>query len=214
MNLTRTLPSLPLVLVLAALVAWQAMGQRGAGPAPITLATIRMDTLVENLDERADAKADIARLEREIADEEKLRKDELTRLEEEFKDLLPGPVKEEMRERIALRSLQFKSWYEGTTAELEAEKALRLQDLYRKIKSAIADMAGTAGYDVVLQNDESSDLPFDSDSRVPAQVQVLQQISSRKVLHLKPAVDVTQDLIVRMNNQHRAGNAPPARKNP
>jgi Skp family chaperone for outer membrane proteins len=172
-----------------------------------------MDTLVENLDERADAKAEVARMEREIANEQKTRQDELTKLEEEFKDLLPGPMKEDLRERIALKGMQFKSWYEGSTEELEAEKALRLKDLYRKIKIAIKAMAETAGYDIVIQNDESSDLPFESDSRIPAQVQVLQQISSRKVLYLKPAVDVTQDLVVRMNNEHRAGTTP-ARKSP
>ncbi len=213
MTTTRPLPSLPLVLVLAAVIGWQAMGQRNAGPAPVTLAAIRMDTLVENLDERANAKAEVARMEREIADEQKARQDELTKLEDEFKDLLPGPMKDELRDRIAMKGLQYKSWYEGSMEELEAEKALRLKDLYRKIKIAIKAMAETAGYDIVIQNDESSDLPFESDSRVPAQVQVLQQISSRKVLYLKPAVDVTQDLIVRMNNEQKIGTAP-ARKNP
>jgi Skp family chaperone for outer membrane proteins len=220
MNRTRLLPSLPLVLLFGAVIAWQAMAQsRPSGPAAQVVALIRMETLFENLNERADAKAEVDRMERDIAEEQKTRQDEITKLEDELKQMMASAARDDLRDKIALKHFQLQAWTQGANEELEAEKAMRLQDLYRKIKTAIKALAEAAAYDVVVQNDESSELPFDTNARVPAQVQVLQQISNRKVLYVKPALDVTQDLIVRMNNEHRAainppGANPPARKKP
>jgi hypothetical protein len=68
-------------------------------------------------------------------------------------------------------------------------------------------MAEAEGYDMVVLNDSSDDVPFDREVRVPAQIQILQQITNRKILYLKPTIDVTDDLIVRMNNEFRAGQS-------
>ena len=54
-------------------------------------------------------------------------------------------------------------------------------------------------------DDSSSELPLNREARVPAQVQLLEQIAARKILYINDALDITQDLIVRMNNQFRVG---------
>ena len=71
------------------------------------------------------------------------------------------------------------------------------------------DLAEAEGYDIVILNDSSDELPFDREVRMPAQLQILQQITSRKLLYLNPATDVTDDLIVRMNNAFRAAQTGP-----
>ena len=125
-------------------------------------------------------------------------------MQAELDDLVAAGKREKLTDKIALQKLKDELWSRQAESELEVEKALRLQDLYRAIKAAIAEMAEAENYDVVLLNDESNDLPFDKDVRVPAQIQILQQMTTRKLLYLRPNLDVTDDLIVRMNNAYRA----------
>ena len=87
--------------------------------------------------------------------------------------------------------------------ELEVEKAIQLQDLYRSMRAAIEALSTAEGYDLVLVDDSSDELPFERESRMSPQVQVLQQIATRKILYRNSALDITIDLATRMNNQYR-----------
>jgi len=68
-------------------------------------------------------------------------------------------------------------------------------------------MALTEGYDLVFLDDSSDALPFTRKSRVVPQEQVLQQLVKRKVLFVNPTLDITEDLIMRMNNEFNAAQA-------
>ena len=87
--------------------------------------------------------------------------------------------------------------------ELEVEKAILLQDLYKSMRAAIEALAKAEGYDLVLIDDGSDELPFDRESQSAPQLQVLQQIATRKILYRNQALDITLDLAERMNNAWR-----------
>ena len=191
-------------LVLGAVVGFQARAQRAVGPAPPVIAAVRMERLFDRLHERAAAAVEMDRLETEISQEGLRRQEALRQMEEELESVAGSARRQELSDRIELERLKARFWNQQATAELEEKAARRLQELYRSIKASIEGLAGVEGYDIVIINDAIDEPSFDADTRIPAQVQILQQISARKVLYLNPAIDITDDLIVRMNNAFRA----------
>ena len=206
---TINVPVAAAALALGAVAGYQALAQRGDAPAPTAIATIRIDVLFDGLVERAEAKAQIAAMEDELTAEQERRQAAITQKLQAMDDVVAAASKEALADEIHLLRLKLQFWFQEARAELEIEKALRLQLLYDSIKKAIADLANTEGYDIVLLNDSGGDLPFDRESRIPPQLQVLQQITSRKILFQREAVDITEDLSQRMNNQFRAARAGP-----
>ncbi len=198
-------PAVTMALLLGAALGYQAVAQRAVAPAASVIATVRLELLFDGLQQRAEAKVEVARLEQQLIDEKTRRETDLAQLEADLEDAVAAARRKELNDDIALKRLKLQFWYQEASTVLEVEKALQLHDMYKNIKEALAALAGAEGYDMVIINDESSDLPFDRDARVSPQVQVLQQISNRKMLYLNPAIDITEDLIERMNNAFRAG---------
>lgn len=205
-----SISALLLVFVLVALAAYQAGAQRAVAPAPPVLATVRIETLFDGLTQRAEAKAEIHRMETDIATEQARREDSLRQKEQDLENIVAAAQRAALTDEMALEQLKYQYWHQQVTAEMEVEKALRLQELYTALKEAIRDLAETEGYDLVIVNDESDELNFDREARVPAQVQVLQQVTNRKILYLNEAIDITEDLIQRMNNTFQAEAGAPA----
>jgi Skp family chaperone for outer membrane proteins len=212
MNRTTRRSNVPLVILVvafAAIAGYQALAQRGAAISPPIIATVRIEPLFDGLQERAEAKSEISTLEEELIAERDRRQESISAKELELEDVVAAARREALSDEIALERVRLQFWFQEARMELEVEKALRLQNLYKSVKRAIADLAEAEGYDIVILNDSSDELPFDREIRMPAQLQILQQITSRKLLYLNPATDVTDDLIVRMNNAYRAAQTGP-----
>ena len=191
-------------LVLGAVVGFQARAQRAAGQAPLVIAAVRVERLFDELDERAAASVEMDRLGTEISQEGLRRQEALRQMAEELENVADSVRRQEFSDRIELERLKTRFWNQQATAELEEKAARRIQELYRSVKASIEGLAGVEGYDIVIINDAVDEPSYDPDTRIPAQVQILQQISASKVLYLNPAIDITDDLILRMNNAFRA----------
>lgn len=207
MNRMRRLVSLRTVTIAVALGAvggYHALGQRALGPAAPVLVVVQINELFDELQQRADARIDLRRLELEIQDEKTRRDAQITQLAAELEQAVAVARRDELTDELELKNLQMQFWFREATTELEVEKALLLQNLYRSMIDAIEALAAADGYDMVIIDDASVDLTFERDTRVPPQVQVLQQIASRKILYRNPALNITLDLATRMNNLYRA----------
>ncbi|MCA9296905.1 MAG: hypothetical protein KC983_10310, partial [Phycisphaerales bacterium] len=108
--------------------------------------------------------------------------------------------------QIALKSREMKDWVEFRRAELDLEKALMIEGLYRAVRSASAEMAQAQGYDIVMIDDSEREFQVTPDSRVPREAQVRTQLFDRRLLYTADIVDATDDLVERMNNAFNAGN--------
>ena len=108
-----------------------------------------------------------------------------------------------LQEQAALTGLNNQAWVTVMSDKIDIESALVMQDLYRSVKTAAAQMASTNRYDVVLVDDSQGELRLDGESRMSRVDQVRQQIASRRMLFVNPVIDITNDLITRMNNEHR-----------
>jgi len=202
MNRMTQLVSVPTVTIAIGLGA--VLGQRALAPAAPVLAVVKIDELFDELQQRADARIDLRRLELEIQDEKTLRESAIAEIEGDLEQAVAAAHRDELADDFALKKLQMQFWFREAMTELEVEKALLLQNLYRSMIEAIEALAATEGYDMVIIDDASDELTFDRDGRVPPQVQVQQQIIGRKILYRNPALDITLDLATRMNNLYRA----------
>ncbi len=202
MNRMTQLVSVPTVTIAVGLGA--VMGHQAVAPAAPVLAIVKIDELFDELQQRADARIDLRRLELEIQDEKTLRESAIAEIEGDLEQAVAAAHRDELADDFALKKLQMQFWFREAMTELEVEKALLLQNLYRSMIEAIEALAATEGYDMVIIDDASDELTFDRDGRVPPQVQVQQQIIGRKILYRNPALDITMDLATRMNNLYRA----------
>lgn len=202
MNRMTQLVSVPTVTIAIGLGA--VLGQRALAPAAPVLAVVKINELFDELQQRADARIDLRRLELEIQDEKTLRESAIAEIEGDLEQAVAAAHRDELADDFALKKLQMQFWFREAMTELEVEKALLLQNLYRSMIEAIEALAATEGYDMVIIDDASDELTFDRDGRVPPQVQVQQQIIGRKILYRNPALDITMDLATRMNNLYRA----------
>ncbi len=197
-------PLVTIVLLFGVIMGYQTPAAQTIAPREPVLASVQIESLFDGLVQRAEAKAEIEALKDELTAEREARQAEITKMEEEFRGAADPERQEELIDTITLEKLKLQFWFQEAEAELEVEKALRLQHLYLKINEALGELASAQGYDLVILDDSAQEPEFDRDSRVPGQLQILQQIASRKVLYRNPAIDITNDLITRMNNEFRA----------
>lgn len=185
-----------------------------AGAKPATIATVRLSVVMEKLDQRAEAEANLNAMGQAVRSDDAKKKEELTKMQTDLdgmrKAANDGPAPPEaiaLQEQLALKTLQYQAWSRFTLDKVDIEKALNWQDLYRNIKTAAAQMASANGYDLVLVDDSQGEITTTSDSRTPRATQVMTQIIGRRLLYSNPTLDITDDLITRMNNAHKAAGA-------
>ena len=209
MKITMNLPVFVIVILLAVVAGYEVFAGRAAAPGPAVVAVVRIGPLFDGLKQRAEAAAGVDQLLGEIETEVQARKESIEALREEHSNTVDAADRETLADEIALETLKNDFWLQTAKREHELDKAIRLQDLYKKVFDAIQTLAMTEGYDIVIVDDSGDELPFDRSSRVVPQVQVLQQLARRKVLFVNPTLDITEDLIMRMNNEFNAAQTGP-----
>jgi Skp family chaperone for outer membrane proteins len=196
------------------MAAHQAGAAKSAGMLrPTTVAVVDLEAVLEGLEQRAGAEAGLAKMGEEIKAEKLRRENELAAIDAQLKalrDQNTGAVTDldrdqALREQIALKSLLFQGWAQFAMSKHDIEKALLWQDLYREIRAAIQLLAETEGYDLVVVDDGGDEMQIDKESKVSRQIQVMQQITTRKTLYSNDRIDITADLVARMNNAYRTG---------
>ncbi len=104
------------------------------------------------------------------------------------------------REDLILMRLRFEEWGRLKQLELDREKSLRWQTLYRAVRDEAARLAEAEGYEVVLVNDSLGPLSVSREIEMSQEQQVKLQIEARRLLYAAKATDITEQLVVRMNN--------------
>jgi Skp family chaperone for outer membrane proteins len=191
--------------------------QAGVGR-PSVIATVRLSTVIEKLDKWGEAQANLTAMSGQVGAEQKRRQTEIEAMQTQLQTMveahgIDNPTAEmiKLQEDEALARLRFQAWARITMEKADMEKSLLLQDLYRSIKTTAATIANAAGYDLVLVDDSQGELRSTPDARAPREAQIMQQIGARRMLHANPALDITDELITRMNNEHRAGGGAAAK---
>lgn len=190
-------------LVIAAIGLGMTLGPGSADASAVrsagatAVAAVDLAKLLDGLDERAALEADLNKqIERrqaeldQIADEIKKMNDDIAVLKEDD----PGRI-EKIRD-LRIKEVQAKAMRQFIQEQLSVEKGRMLADLYKKIQTAVCDIAARDGWDLILIDDSGLDLP-----EMATEQQMLQLILSRRVLCAGGSVDVTDEVKTLMNNR-------------
>lgn len=184
------------------------------GPAPrpsqaTTIATVDLTAVLEGLTQRADADLTLRQMAEESRTESDRRAGEIEALRAQFRDTVVPATRQDLEERLALAAIEYGAWVRLTNQKTDVEQSLVLQDLYRAIKVAAAEMALAEGYDLVIVDDSVRQLRLSLDSPLSREEQIRHQIGSRRLLFADPELNVTDDLIARMNRAYQASGGRP-----
>lgn len=181
---------------LAALCA--VFGQTGTQTTRV--AVINVPKVSEQYARTADLEADFDERRRVFQERRTAARDKIDRhrrsLREDFK---PGtPEFEQRRKELWLLEANAKYYEESESENLEKGLAQALHTIYTDIQRTVEVVAKDRGIDVVLACDE-----FGKDPAVSANA-VRQQIMLQKVIYWNPQVDITAEVVTRLNIAYAA----------
>ena len=180
---------------------------------PSVVVTVNLQAVMDKLDQRANAEASLQKIVGDMKAEDDKRTGEIKPLQEQLKGLENQPdtqEKRDLQEKFAMAMLDYQAWTRVIKSKIDIEKSLLLQNLYQTIKAEVKNMSSAEGYDIVLVDDSQGELTLDPDSRIARESQLRQQVAARRMLYANPDVDITNDLITRMNNAFKSGAKPVA----
>lgn len=200
-----TIGSLCIAGALAAAVAQPAASKPApkATPQPTAVAIVDLTKVINGLQEGVVAKQ---KLNDQVSDYSKRLQELKDRREKVNKDLEMLKDKKETPEYMALLADKFEL---EATLKARADALQQLIDLnegetvrmmYNKIVAAATQIGKEAGYDMILTDDRYIEPPA---NKTGAQVTAV--IRDRRILYATERVDITADVITRMNNEFKAG---------
>lgn len=213
------LPARPLFVLLAAVVSLALVGVGVAGGArlarPTAVATVDLAKVLEGLDQRVALLDEIQAKQvtyqaegRKLADELQAGVARVEALMEQRNgdELDAAGIAEldTLAEDLSFQELTFNSWETRTRRVLDRERSIAMQELFRAIRAEAEQLAAAAGYDIVIVDDSGTETVVNPRAG-SLQDQIAAQMRQRRVLYAVPGVDITADLINRMNNAFNAG---------
>ncbi len=212
----------PRRLAVALVAALAGLGLVGAGVAggarlarPTSVAVVDLQEVIENLSEYQAMQQELATMQSQLEEEGQAMVADVQAIFERMQSLAEAEQAgeldeagraefEELRDRYRLKDLEFKAWDQRSLRRMDWERSYGLEELYRTIIAEIEAMSSAGGWDVVLADDSDFELTVDR-RQENATGQILTQLGRKRVLHAARGVDITQDLIDRMNNAWAAG---------
>lgn len=168
-------------------------------------ASVSLVRLIDKLQERQEFEMQIGAMRNQFQEEATARKKKLETGLKEVEAMPDTPERQAKLEPLILEQLELEQWANSRMSDIDRERSLMWRSIYRNLRSEAAKLAEAEGYDYILVDDGSDDLPTSRDVKVPLEQQVLEQLQRRRTLFASPAHDLTDKLIVRMNNARAAG---------
>jgi Skp family chaperone for outer membrane proteins len=183
------------VLITAALLLGPASAAWLAPPVhPAIIGSVDLEKVFNEINRRAEAETELEELAERFQQEgEALRLiAEQTKMDLDM--LVPGTDKyEDAQDAWTQAVLNFRAAVEFSKAKLDAKRAEARKEIYQAIVDEAAKFAAANSVDYILADDSTIDLLEGTD------LQVVQQMSLRRLVYANPSYDVTDDLIAWIN---------------
>ncbi len=186
-------------MLFAAVTIVAVVGGRAWGAEPL-VAVVNVAVVSEQYHKTGDLEAQFATLRDQLSKEHEALRDRAERtarsLQEEFK---PGTDDfNARRKELAMLQAELEYFVESSGKQVEAGLAKSLRTIFNDIHAIVQKLAEEKGIDVALAVDT---LP----EEVPSSPNtVRQQIMLQKVLYWNPRIDMTAEVISRLNAQYKA----------
>ena len=194
--------SLAMITIAGLLLARPAGGAGSAMADNTTVAVMDPNRVLEGLVERADAEAKLRGKFEELRAQADTRTSEIRALQEQMQATEDPNAQAALMAEIEAKGVKAIAFDQFAARQFDVELALLKQDLYRRIRGAVRDLSQANGIDIVLVDDNATPIQVNPDVKVARATQVSEQISQRRVMYAGAKVDITDELILRMNNAH------------
>lgn len=176
---------------------------------PARVAVVSIPAISEKYQKTADQEARFDAIRRKLSQDRDARKDKIERLKRSLQEELKPGTDEyaQRRQDLAVEEALMQSFVEYEGQKVDRGLGDSLREIYQDIQASVREVAEEKGYDIILASDQLPDVAPDS-----AQ-QVRQQILLQKVIYWNPRVDLTGDVVARLNERYKAqqpkSDAPP-----
>ena len=203
--------SVPGLALLAMVSGWIAYGTvaRNSMQArqPTVVAVVRLVHVFEGLEQRVQMENDLGTM----GAATKAKAEEMQKKINEMETAMQDEVDEQritaLQDELNMAKLRFGAWSQMVQRENDIEVSLRLQSLYTNVRNAARQLALAEGIDLILIDNSAVDtlLGENLDPKLPREPQILARIEAQRMLYATREIDVTDQLIQRMNNAFRLG---------
>ena len=185
-------------------VSWRAgaaASNTAAMAEPTSIALVDVEKALNKLTELED-------LNKKLADRVAVRQKNLDSLRTQIDDLngkldLLADNDEENRRELRAQIYELSETATARTKVYQSliniEKGEIIRPLYAKLRDAVKETAQRQGYDIVLFDDRTISVPADTDAKVNMAIQ------QKRILYADDSVDITDQIIMLMNNKYAAG---------
>ena len=190
-----------LVLLVGSALVVNAGASASRPPAqPTAIATVDIMSIIDGLNEREvlESQLDDRMVDRKAKLDEVL--EQLKVLDADINMLTRGT--DEYREKLR-EGMEKQALAEARNKALSQIASIDLGEvmagLYMKVETAIQDIAEREGYDIVLFDDTSFDIPEGAPN-----ADVVRAIITKSVIYRHDSIDITQQVVTLMNNEYSA----------
>jgi Skp family chaperone for outer membrane proteins len=173
--------------------------QAQGGGAALTgkIACVNVVQVLNDYQRQKDLVAEVSQLQDKLNAENKQRRDKIDTLQAELDRMDPDDptLVPRMREMLAAQ-IDYKNWADLKQADVAREFGLWSVRLYKELVKATEELAHRDGYDLVLYKGEFQPVSMDPE-------QIKEQIRSLHLLYVNPAVDISQSVLDKLNNDYR-----------
>lgn len=191
----------------AAFLAGSADARRTVAPTapPTAVGVVNLRKVFDALPESAEWDVKVKSLEASFAEEARARKGELDSMVKAIEAMAEGAERETKLDEARLKRLQLEQWAGFKELEIDREKSLKWQAVYRLVREASAQLASEEKYDLILVDDSGVEIRTQRAQNAPSlETQAQSQISQIRVLFAGGTVDVTQKILVQIKNRSQA----------
>ncbi len=169
-----------------------------------TVAVVDVQKAFDALKEKVQVEAELQTQADVVKSEDNKRAGKLKELQQDLSILAAGtPAFDKKQEELERAALDRQVWLQFQQGKLNRERAIRIENIYAKMVGAIGRVASAGGYKLVLFKEPTVNL-----GQITKPEQISAVIGARKVLWSADELDLTDEVIQRMNNEFQAGGTP------
>ena len=189
-------------MLCSSVVAFLAVGPLGANGA-VKVAVVNVPAVSERYQRTADLEAQFERRRQQLNEQRTAMNDKIERTRQSLREeLQPGSEAHAARRKeLALLEAEMQFFMESEGKTIELQMAASLRSIFDDIQAVIREVAEGGSIDLVLAADKLPDNPPESTA------QVRQQIVLQKVLFWRPQIDITDEVVARLNARYNAQKA-------
>ena len=165
---------------------------------PTAAAVVNVQAVFDALKEKTTIEAELQQRGEKLQAEQQDRQKQIQQMRSELDLLTPGTENfRKKQEELERTAIELQAWVQYENQKLQRERGIQIEGIYNKTLKAVADVAKANGYQLVLFSEGPPDLRWENAQQLSALVQL------RKVLYYDPALDITELVTQKMNNDYQ-----------